>query len=234
MKKNVVVAITGASGSIYATRLLEVLSSVGVNVRLSISEAAAAVFRQELGLKLNLEHFKPTMLQLDAETTRKDEKLKKLRAMSGISSEQSNVLSVASGEPGKIYYSHYQDLTSPIASGSFETGGMVICPCSGATLAAVAHGFNSGENLIHRAAEVHLKERRPLVMVLRETPYSLAHVENMQRAILAGAAIVPASPGFYHQPKTIRDLIDFVVSRICDQLGIKNSLIERWGASEMD
>ena len=234
MKKNVVVAVTGASGSIYATRLLEVLASVGVDTRLTISEAASAVFQQELGLKINLDHFKPAMLQLDAETTRKDEKLKKLRAMSGISSEQSNVLSVASGEPGKIHYSHYRDLSSPIASGSFDTAGMVICPCSGATLAAVANGFNSGENLIHRAAEVHLKERRPLILVLREAPYSLVHVENMQRAILAGATILPASPGFYHQPKTIRDLIDFVVSRVCDQLGIKNTLIDRWGASEMD
>lgn len=229
MKKNVVVAVTGASGSIYATRLLEVLASVGVDVRLSISEAAAIVLREELGLKINLEHFKPTMLQLDAETTRKDEKLKKLRAMSGISSEQSNVLSVASGEPGKIYYSHYQDLSSPIASGSFDTEGMIICPCSGSTLAAVANGFNGGENLIHRAAEVHLKERRPLILVLREAPYSLIHIENMKRAVQAGATILPASPGFYHQPKTIRDLIDFVISRICDQLGIKNTLIDRWG-----
>ena len=120
---------------------------------------------------------------------------------------------------------------SPIASGSFLTDGMVICPCSGSTLGAVAHGV--GENLIHRAAEVHLKERRKLILVPRETPLSLVYLENMNWAAKAGAVLLPAMPGFYHRAKTIRDLVDFVVARICDQLGIENKLMTRWGEGEM-
>jgi 4-hydroxy-3-polyprenylbenzoate decarboxylase len=104
---------------------------------------------------------------------------------------------------------------------------MAICPCSGSTLAAVAHSM--GENLVHRAAEVHLKERRKLVVVPRETPLSLPQLKNMQAIHEAGAVVLPAAPGFYHGAETIADLVDFVVARICDQLGVSQSLMRRWG-----
>ena len=226
MKRNYVVAITGASGVTYAIRLLEVLSAAGCDVQLSISPPAAAVLEEELDITVDLDHFDVAPLRIDPEAARQDEKLKKLRAMAGISSELSNVLSVASGELGKIHYRDYRDLSAPIASGSFPTDGMVVCPCSGSTLGAIASGINT--NLIHRAAEVHLKEGRPLVLVPRETPLSPVQLENMRRAAAAGAVILPASPGFYHKPKSIQDLVDFVVGRICDRLGVKNNLIERW------
>jgi 4-hydroxy-3-polyprenylbenzoate decarboxylase len=118
---------------------------------------------------------------------------------------------------------------APIASGSFLTAAMVICPCSGSTLGALAHSV--GENLIHRAAEVHLKERRKLVVVPRETPLSLPQLKNMQAVHEAGAVVLPASPGFYHGAESVADLVDFVVARICDQLGVANSLMTRWGVS---
>lgn len=129
---------------------------------------------------------------------------------------------------GEIRYCHYQDLMSPIASGSFLTDGMIVCPCSGSTLGAIAHSI--GSNLIHRAAEVQLKERRKLILVPRETPLSLPQIDNMRKATEAGAVVLPASPGFYHQPKSIDDLVDFVVGRICDQLGIEQQLMQRWGS----
>jgi 4-hydroxy-3-polyprenylbenzoate decarboxylase len=114
-----------------------------------------------------------------------------------------------------------------VASGSFRTDGMAVCPCSCATLGAIVHG--TSVNLIHRAAEVHLKERRRLVLVPRETPLSVLHLENMRRAAEAGAVLLPAMPGFYHRPQTIAELVDFIVGRICDQLGVDHSLSRRWG-----
>jgi flavin prenyltransferase len=119
------------------------------------------------------------------------------------------------------------DLFAPPASGSFRHGGMVISPCSMKTLAAVANGYS--ETLIHRAADVCLKERRPLVLVARETPLSAIHLGNMHRLATCGATILPASPGFYHHPATIEDLVDGVVARILDQLGIAQTLIKQWG-----
>jgi 4-hydroxy-3-polyprenylbenzoate decarboxylase len=116
---------------------------------------------------------------------------------------------------------------APMASGSFLTAGMVICPCSGTTLSTVASG--AANNLIHRAAEVHLKERRKLILVPREAPLSLAHIDNMRRVTEAGGVILPASPGFYHGASSIDDLVDFVVARICDQLGVEHTLTKRWG-----
>ena len=114
------------------------------------------------------------------------------------------------------------------ASGSQRTRGMVICPCSMGTLASVAQGLST--NLIHRAADVHLKEGRQLIVVPRETPLGSIQLENMKRLADAGGVILPAMPGFYHNPVTIHDLIDFVVGRICDQLGIRQDLFKRWGA----
>jgi 4-hydroxy-3-polyprenylbenzoate decarboxylase len=230
MKKNIVVAITGASGSVYATRLLEALYAAGCDIHLVISPAAQTVFKQELDLTINLDEFSPSMLMLDIGAKPKDRKLQTLREMSGVTSEESNVLSTGSGEKGKLTYYHHRDYMGAIASGSFLTDGMVICPCSSGTLSAIVHGASA--NLIHRAAEVHFKERRKLILVPRETPLSPMVIDNMKRASEYGAVILPAMPGFYHGVKTIRDLIDFVVARILDQLGIANSLIERWGGEE--
>jgi 4-hydroxy-3-polyprenylbenzoate decarboxylase len=199
MNQPIVVGITGASGAIYAMRLLETLLASERDVHLSISPAGRDVLRHELEIELNLEHFDALRLRL------RD------------SDRQIGVLS----------YHHYQDFMAPIASGSFLTAGMVICPTSGASLSGVASG--AANNLILRAAETHLKERRKLILVPRETPLSLIHIDNMRRAAKAGAVILPASPGFYHGAKTIHDLVDFVVARICDQLGVEHSLSRRWG-----
>jgi 4-hydroxy-3-polyprenylbenzoate decarboxylase len=128
----------------------------------------------------------------------------------------------------RLVYHHYQDFNAPIASGSFPTGGMVVIPCSMSTLGAIASGATA--NLITRAADVHLKERRKLILVPRETPLSLIHLENMVKVTRAGAVVLPAMPGWYHRPRHLRDLIDFVVARICDQLGIQNALVPRWNA----
>ncbi len=194
----VVLGVTGASGAIYSRRLLHVLLNTNCDVHLSVSPSGKAVFEQELSESLDLDDF---------------------------SIEQ--FLGTATPLPGRLTYHHYKNLMAPIASGSFLTSAMVICPCSGSTLSAVTHAM--GDNLIHRAAEVHLKERRKLVVVPRESPLSLPQLKNMQAIHEAGAVVLPASPGFYHKAETIDDLVNFVVSRICDQMNITNELIGRWG-----
>jgi 4-hydroxy-3-polyprenylbenzoate decarboxylase len=193
-----VVAITGASGVAYGVRLVEVLLESGREVLLSISPSGQAVLAHELGRRIDLERFDAAAL-----------------------------LGRSPPSPGRLAYFHHRDLMAPIASGSFPTAGMAICPCSGSTLAAVAHAM--GENLVHRAAEVHLKERRTLVVVPRETPLSLPQLKNMQAIHEAGAVVLPASPGFYHGADSVADLIDFVVARVCDRLGVDNALVRRWG-----
>lgn len=193
-----VVGITGASGAAYAVRLLGVLLDAGREVHLSISPSGQAVLAEETGRRVDLERF-----------------------------DLATLLGRAAPTAGTVHYHHHKNLMAPIASGSFLTGAMVICPCSGSTLSAVAHSM--GENLIHRAAEVHLKERRKFVVVPRETPLSLPQLKNMQAIHEAGAVVLPAAPGFYHGAATVADLVDFVVARICDQLGVGNALIRRWG-----
>ena len=230
MKRTIVVAITGASGVTYSVRLLEVLLAAGCNVHLSISAAGQVVLKQELGLSVDLDNFSPAMLILDAGETLRDPKLQSLGSMAGISGDSSNVQGMGAGESGTLHYHHFRDCLAPIASGSFLTDGMVVCPCTGGTLSAIANGASI--NLIHRAADVHLKERRRLILVPRETPLSLVQLRNMTAAAESGAVILPAMPGFYHGVKLIGDLVDFVVSRICDQLGIANSLVERWGENK--
>jgi 4-hydroxy-3-polyprenylbenzoate decarboxylase len=227
MKPTVVLAITGASGAIYAERLLEVLIAAGWDVHLTISPAGRLVLKQELDVTVDLDDFQISSLLLSADANPSDSKLDLMRSAAGISTEESSVLSFGKGDSGEVHYHHYQDFMAPIASGSFLTDAMVICPCSGTTLGAIVHGLST--NLIHRAADVHLKERRRLIIVPRETPISSIHLDNLKRAADAGAVVLPAMPGFYHGVKTIRDLVDFVVGRICDQLGIKHTLMRRWG-----
>ena len=200
MNHPICIGITGASGAVYAVRLLEVLRASGREMHLSISPSGRDVIRQELGLAVDLDDF-----QLD------------------------QLLSDAADGRGKIEYFRHQDFMAPMASGSFLTDGMVICPCSGTTLHAVAAG--AAGNLIQRAAEVHLKERRKLILVPRETPLSLAHIDNMRRVTEAGAVVLPASPGWYHGVSDVSDLVNFVVARICDQLDIEQTLTKRWGTN---
>lgn len=131
--------------------------------------------------------------------------------------------------PGQVVYHHYLDFSAGIASGSFLTGGMVVCPCSMGTIGAIATG--QSQNLIHRAADVHLKERRKLVLVPRETPLHLIQLRNLATCAEAGAVVLPAMPAYYTKPQSVQDMIDFVVGRICDQLGVEHQLLRRWGAS---
>jgi 4-hydroxy-3-polyprenylbenzoate decarboxylase len=195
-----VVAMTGASGAVYATRLLEVLLEAGREIHLLISPSGAAVIEQELHRTVSLDRFDVRALLPD------------------LSSDSTH---------GTVRYHHHGDFIAPPASGSCLTAGMVVCPCSGSTLSGIAHGAST--NLIQRAAEVHLKERRPLILVPRETPLSLIYIDNMRKAAEAGAVILPASPGWYHGVQSLQDLVDFVVARILDQLGIPHQLMRRWG-----
>lgn len=227
MNPQYVVAITGASGAIYAVRLLEVLIAAACDVHLSISPAGRLVLKQELNLTVDLEKFQLASLLPDLQQIMQDAKLRTMSARAGVSGDSSNVLAVSKKDPGKIIYHHYQNLMAPVASGSFLTAGMVVCPCSGGTLSSIAHGLSN--NLIERAADVHLKERRRLVVVPRETPLSTIQLDNMKRCAEAGTVVLPAMPGFYHGVKTIQDLVDFVVARICDSLGIEHCLMRRWG-----
>ncbi|HVK12179.1 MAG TPA: flavin prenyltransferase UbiX [Gemmataceae bacterium] len=197
---DLVVAITGASGSPYGVRLLRVLLAAGRTVHLVISPAATEVIDRELGLNVNLAQFDPAAL-----------------LGQGI-------------DLSRLRYHHFRDFQAGIASGSFLTAGMVVCPCSMGTVAAIAHG--TSENLIHRAADVHLKERRKLILVPRETPLGLIQLRNLTAVAEAGAVVLPAMPAFYTRPKTVEDMVDFVVGRVCDQLGVENRLSERWGTTE--
>lgn len=196
-KHPVVVALTGASGIIYGQRLVELLLESDVDVHLTISDSARIVAQHELGLEMDLANFEVSQLLPGREFKRKP------------------------------IYHFYKDFMTPIASGSFRTRGMVVCPCSGGTLSGIATA--ASRNLIQRAADVHLKERRPLILVPREAPLSLIQIDNMRTTCQAGATILPASPGFYHGSNSIGDLVDFIVARILDQLGVDRELIRRWG-----
>lgn len=209
----IVLALTGASGAIYARRLLQTLLAAEAPVHLTISESARLVFDQELGAKFDLRRF--DWGEFLSGEAHEDWFTKKLEPLSVRSLEKS------------VRYHHETDFLSPIASGSFLTSAMVICPCSGSTLGQIVH--SSGNSLISRAADVHLKERRKLILVPRETPVSAIQLSNMTRAAELGAVVLPASPGFYHGAAKIGDLVDFVVARILDQLSIPHDLMKRWG-----
>lgn len=225
MTRPIVLAITGASGAAYAQRLLEVLLHLGRDVALTISPSGAAVFRQELGLHLNLEQFDLAALRLVAPPAVRDPAF--LPAGPGRSANPRYLPGPGAERRGQVTYHRHDDFFSAAASGSHLTDGMVICPCSGTTLSAVVYA--SAGNLPQRAAAVHLKERRPLVLVPRETPLSTLQLENMRRAAEAGAVVLPAAPGWYHGVESLLDLIDFIVARILDQLRIEHTLMRRWG-----
>ena len=197
---DLVLAVTGASGSPYAVRLLEVLLRAERTVHLTISPAAVEVFAQEIGRPLDLTRFDPESFLGSA--------------ANGLSLDRLN-------------YHHFRNFQAGIASGSFLTAGMAVCPCSMGTVAAIAHGIS--ENLIHRAADVHLKERRKLILVPRETPLGLIQLRNLATVAEAGAVVLPAMPAFYTMPESVADMVDFVVARVCDQLGVPQNLLRRWG-----
>jgi 4-hydroxy-3-polyprenylbenzoate decarboxylase len=197
---DLVLAITGASGSPYGVRLLEVLLRAGRTVHLSISPAAVEVMEREMERLVRLDRFNPADLL----------------------GEAADAL-----EFGRLEYHNFRNFQAGIASGSFLTAGMAVCPCSMGTVAAVAHGLS--QNLIQRAADVHLKERRRLVLVPRETPLGLVQLRNLTICAEAGAIILPAMPAFYTRPRSLQDIVDFVVGRVCDQLGVAHGLLRRWG-----
>lgn len=232
MKPNFVLGITGASGAVYAVRLLEVLTASGCDVQLSISPAGQAVLRQELGLTVDLDKFQLESLLPNPEQFLSSPTFERLRTMlpKSMAAKTASKNSRTDMPRGEVRYHHFQNLFASIASGSSLTSGMVICPCSGGTLSGIAHG--ASQNLIQRAADVHLKERRKLILVPRETPLSIVQLDNMRRCAEAGAVVLPAMPGFYHGVESLQDLVDFVVSRICDQLGIEHQLMERWGSEK--
>lgn len=211
-----VLAITGASGAIYAVRLLEQLGAAGKAVHLILSPSGQAVLKQELAIDCDWRNYDPQTL-LEAAS--------KSPLLSRPGSGNQPAPPVAAGQ---IVAHRYDDFLAPVASGSFLTGGMVICPCSGSTLSGIAHA--TGDNLIHRAADVHLKEHRRLIVVPRETPLSTIQLDNMRRIADAGAVVLPAMPGWYHGVETIADLVDFVVARILDQLEVPHALMRRWGS----
>ena len=198
-KEPITIAITGASGVQYGLRLIDVVASQGIPIYLLISKAALMVLAVETDSQLSGNH-------KNAVTALEDK--------FGL-------------EPGLITMFAKEDWMSPVASGSGAPSKMVICPCSTGTLSAVANG--ASDNLIERAADVVLKERNQLVMVVRETPLSSIHLKNMLTLSEMGAIILPASPGFYNNPKTIEDMVDFVVFRILKQLKLPSDLIKPWG-----
>lgn len=201
-QSSVTVAITGASGAPYAMRLIECLLAQQQHLHVVMSSAARVVFATELGWQL------PAAPAAMGEV---------LRTHFQVSDEQLQVY-------GK------EEWFSPIASGSAAPKRMVICPCSTGTLSAIAHG--SSDTLIERAADVVIKERGQLIVVPREMPLSPIHLENMLQLARLGVTVMPAAPGFYHQPTSVQDLVDFVVARILDHLGLNQTIQPRWGYGE--
>ncbi|MEN8217763.1 MAG: flavin prenyltransferase UbiX [Pseudomonadota bacterium] len=195
----ITLAMTGASGAAYGLRLLEQLIVAQQQIYLVVSAPAQIVINMETDIKLAS---RPTEMQ-------------------ALLSERYQAA------PGQLQVFGREQWTAPIASGSAVPKAMVVCPCSSATLAAIASGLS--RNLIERAADVVLKEQRKLILVHRETPLSVIHLENMLRLAKLGALILPANPGFYHHPQHLSDLIDFMVARILDHLDIEHTLLPAWG-----
>lgn len=198
-QKTIALALTGASGAQYGLRLMEELLKQGHRVYLMLSDPARIVIDMDMDLQLPRS---PKALQRYFE-------------------EQYQ------SKPNQLLAFGQNEWTAPVASGTGAPDAMVICPCTAGTLGAIASGLS--DNLIHRAADVALKERKPLLIVYRETPYSAIHLENMLKLTRAGAVIMPSNPGFYTRPKTLEDIVDFMVGKILDQLGVQHTLVPRWG-----
>ncbi|AQP35285.1 flavin prenyltransferase UbiX [Vibrio anguillarum] len=198
-QKAITLAFTGASGAPYGLRLLECLLAADYRVYLLISSAARVVLATEHGLKLP----------------------------SGTEAAKAALVEHLHCDASQLVVCGKEEWFSPVASGSAAPKQMVVCPCSAGSVAAIAHGMS--DNLIERAADVVMKERGQLVLVVRETPFSTLHLENMLKLSQMGVTIMPAAPGFYHQPQSIEDLVDFMVARILDHLGVEQGLVPRWG-----
>ncbi|WP_448548111.1 flavin prenyltransferase UbiX [Thalassotalea fusca] len=197
--KKITLAITGASGSAYALRLLECLLAANYQVYVLCSSAARVVFDTEVGLKL------PAAPEAASQV----------------------LIARFNAQPEQVKVFGKEQWFSPVASGSAAPKQMVVCPCSTGTLAAISQGMS--DNLIERAADVVIKERGQLILMPRETPFSTIHLQNMLTLSQQGVTIMPAAPGFYHKPEKIEDLIDFMVGRVLDHLGIEQTIMPRWG-----
>lgn len=197
--QTVTLAYTGASGMPYGIRLLEMLLASGSRVYLLYSQVAQIVAQQEMQLAL------PS----------------RAKEVEQLFSRRFNAAD------GQLRVFGREEWFAPVASGSNPADAMVVCPCTMGTLAAIAAGLS--QNLIERAADVMLKENRKLILVPRETPFSVIHLENMLKLARSGAVILPANPGFYHHPETVQQVVDFVVARILDHLGVTHTLLPRWG-----
>jgi flavin prenyltransferase len=198
----VFLGVTGASGAIYAGRALRALTEAGCDVGLCVSGSGAHVISHEI---------------MEAGTRPPDDPALVVNGF----------VERFAAAPGSVTVLGLNDMTAPFASGSSLAPAALIAPCSGASLACIAHG--TARNLIHRCADVMLKERRRLVLMPRETPLSLIHLENMAAVTRAGAVVMPAMPGFYNLPRTVDDLVDFMVAKALDHLGVQHRLMARWG-----
>ena len=204
--RRIFLGVTGASGAAYAAAALRELTAAGYEVGLCASRAGAHVISHEFLLAGRDAPKDP------------DGVVREFVARSAVG-------------PGHVTILGLDELTAPFASGSSLAPAALICPCSGSTLAAIAHG--TGRNLIHRCADVMLKERRTLVLMTRETPLSLVNIENMATVTRAGAIVMPASPGFYNIPTDVNQIVDFMVGKALDHLGVPNRLLGRWGDDGM-
>ncbi len=204
-RKRIIVGITGASGAVYAQRMIGLLLAAGVETHLVISPLGQRLLHDELGME-----------GVD------------LAAFAGLSQGKDG----SAPPPDNLILHNYRDVGASIASGSFRHDGMIVIPCTSNTLGCIANGL--AQNLLHRAALVTLKERRRLVLVHREMPLSLVDIRNMQAVTEAGGIIAPANPGFYMMPKTIEGLIDYVVGRCLDLLDVGHTLDVRWSEQKPD
>ncbi|MFT6339603.1 MAG: 4-hydroxy-3-polyprenylbenzoate decarboxylase [Alcanivorax sp.] len=199
MSKRITLAFTGASGAPYGLRLLQCLLQADCEVFVILSKAARVVIGME------------TELKLPAGTGKAEQALRDW----------------VQTDRGTLVVCGLEQWTAAVASGSGAPAAMVVCPCSTGTLSAIACG--ASDNLIERAADVAIKEGRKLILVPREAPFSPLHLENMLKLSRLGVTIMPAAPGFYHQPQTVQDLVDFIVARLLDHLGVEQTLVKRWG-----
>lgn len=209
---NFVVGITGASGSIYGARLVQELSKRNHNVHVILTSAGKQVMQEEIGVS-----DKKEILKLLMSFPRMRESRKRLDSgsMPGMTNKE-----------GMVRIWENDDFTVPFMSGSNAPDAVIIIPCSVGKLAAIANGISG--NLLERTADVALKERKQLILVVRETPFSLIHLENMVKAAKAGAQILPAMPAFYHHPKTIDDMVNFIVGKVLNLLRIEHKLFKGW------